>query len=105
MTTNTFPSEECVDKKGSASYEFRPGGMVPSGPPVWRSQLVSSKQLPNDVNKQPSGEKARHLVKTGAPMKVLSGLRVIASRISILRHRATAMNLLQGDHAAAKTLP
>ena len=57
-TATIFPSMEYVDEipqQGNGSAV----GMVPTGPPVWRSQLVNSPSL-NWVNKWLSGEKLSH---------------------------------------------
>ena len=98
-TANIFPSVEHVVETnfGSGPSSER---MVPTGPPVWRSQLMS---CPPSifVKKRVSGEKV-HLsegTEERGSSKVLSRLRVTASNVSTVFPLMTAMNLLHGDHA------
>ena len=55
VTATVFPSVEYADEK-SVKVGYNPEGMVPTGPPVWRSQ-VESFLLLNNVRKRLSGEK------------------------------------------------
>lgn len=77
-----FPSMEYVDEKEFWSIMSGAGGVAPIGPPVWRSQLVSSRFLLNHVKRRPSGEKLSHLAEAEGAVKVLIFPRVIESRIS-----------------------
>ena len=53
----TFPSSEYADEKAVRPASLsNPEGMAPSGPPVWRSQLMSSHPQIS-VKRRPSGEK------------------------------------------------
>ena len=99
-----FPSIEYVDEKQCVGDVYGSEVVVPIGPPVWRSQLVSSRKLPNCDKKRLFGEKPSHWAGKGG-WKVWSLSRVVESRTSAVKgfSRATAMNLLHGDHAAATT--
>ena len=99
-----FPSIEYVDEKQCVGDVYGSEVVVPIGPPVWRSQLVSSRKLPNCDKKRLFGEKLSHWAGKGGS-KVWSLSRVVESRTSAVKgfSRATAMNLLHGDHAAATT--
>ena len=59
-TATTFPSIEYVDEKHCVEDICGSEGMVPSGPPVCRSQLVSSHWVLTSVNSRLSGEKQSH---------------------------------------------
>ena len=66
-TAAIFPSLECVDEKRLVWDVYGSEGMVLTGPPVCRSQLVSSQLVnpcvgPNCTNRWPSGEKLSHQV-------------------------------------------
>ena len=100
-----FASIEYVDEMHSAGVVCGSEGMVPTGPPVWRSQLMNSHLLLSHVNKQLSGEKLSNCVPPWRDFKVLSRLSVTASRIStvVAPTRATAIYREHGDHAAVKT--
>ena len=58
-TATIFPSGEHVDEKHWVGKVPDSKQMAPIGPPVWRSQLISSCPLLNPINKQLSGEKIR----------------------------------------------
>ena len=98
-----FPSIEYVSEEWYASDICDPEGLVVTRPPVWRSQLMSVCLRPIPTNKWLSGEKLSPPCISSWKKKVLSCLKVTASRISIVPelYGATAMNLQQGDHATA----
>ena len=50
-TANIFPSMECVDEKNFLSDICGSEKKVPAGPPVCRSQLVTSSQLVDPPSK------------------------------------------------------
>ena len=56
------------------------------------------------MSKRQSGEKMRLVTVLNGELKMACWSRVAASRISISRSHPTAMNLLHGDHATAKTM-
>ena len=101
----TFPSSEYVDEK-AVRYApvVNPEGMVRSGPPVWRSQLMSFR-LPISVKQWPSGEILSRESSLSwyweGIAKVSSRLRVAASRITTHLLSTIAINLLHGDQIAS----
>ena len=113
-TAIIFPSIEYVDEKHCAYGICSSEGMLPMGPPVWRSQIVNSQVVcvevgnsvvgPNRINERLSGEKLSHRAIQG-DSRVLIRSSVTESRISIFTgfDQATAMNLLHGDHTATST--
>ena len=104
-TATIFPSVEYVDDSQKISLSSGSGGMVQTTQPVWRSQVLRSDPLPNAVNRRPSGEKLSKQVVYGEGERVLVRPRVVASRISttVYPAKASATNLLHGDHADAET--
>ena len=104
VTATVFPSVEYADEK-SVKVGYNPEGMVPTGPPVWRSQ-VESFLLLNSVRKRLSGEKLScRASEFRWDSKTLSRLRVIASRTSTVPDLLAAMSLLHGDHATSLRRP
>ena len=79
--------------------------MAQTRPPVWRSQL-NRLPLRKYVKKRLSGEKKRYREPSSSSSnsKVLSRLRVTASRTSMVLDLKTATNLLHGDHAAVSSM-
>ena len=102
----TFPSSEYVDEKVNRFFSLsNPEGMAPSGPPVWRSQLMSPPP-PISVKRWPSGERLSCRLLSSRCWegieKVSSRLRVVASRVTTDLSSTIAITLLHGDQIVSR---
>ena len=104
-TPSTVPHAENVSER-SRSSDIPNVEMTLTGAPVWMSQLIRCIPISRwytSVSRRQSGEKMSAWADLVGESKTTCRSRVAASRISISVPYLTAMNLLHGDHATAKT--